>query len=53
MSLPRTPASEIRFGCGVDCDGGGIGVALSKDDKSAVVRLERVQHLEAQQARRR
>ena len=33
---------EIRFGCGVDCEGGGIGVALSKDDKSAVVRLERV-----------
>ena len=33
---------EIRFGCGVDCDGGGIGVALSKDDKSAIVRLERV-----------
>ena len=33
---------EIRFGCGVDCDGGGIGVAVSKDDKSAIVRLERV-----------
>jgi hypothetical protein len=34
--------NEVRFGCGVDCDGGGIGVALSKDDKSAIVRLERV-----------
>jgi hypothetical protein len=33
---------EMRFGCGVDCDGGGIGVALSKDDKSAIIRLERV-----------
>ena len=33
---------EIHFGCGVDCDGGGIQTALSKDDKSAVVRLERV-----------
>jgi hypothetical protein len=33
---------EVRFGCGVDCEGGGIGVALSKDDKSAIVRLERV-----------
>jgi hypothetical protein len=33
---------EIRFGCGVDCDGGGIDVAMSKDDKSAIVRLERV-----------
>lgn len=33
---------EIRFGCGVDCDGGGLGIALAKDDKSAVVQLERV-----------
>jgi hypothetical protein len=33
---------ELRLGCGVDCDGGGIGVALSNDDKSAIVRLERV-----------
>lgn len=30
---------EVRLGCGVDCEGGGIGVALSKDDKSAIVRL--------------
>jgi len=34
--------NEVRLGCGVDCDGGGIGVALSKDDRSAIVRLERV-----------
>ncbi len=34
--------NEIRFGCGVDCDGGGINVALLKDDKSAVIRLDRV-----------
>jgi len=33
---------EIRLGCGVDCDGGGIDVALSKDDKAATVRLERI-----------
>jgi hypothetical protein len=33
---------EIRFGCGVDCDGGGIDVAMNKDDKSVLVRLERV-----------
>ncbi|MCA1426536.1 MULTISPECIES: hypothetical protein [unclassified Bradyrhizobium] len=32
----------VRLGCGVDCDGGGIGVALSRDDRSAIVRLERV-----------
>ncbi|MBB4261286.1 MULTISPECIES: hypothetical protein [unclassified Bradyrhizobium] len=34
--------NEVRLGCGVDCEGGGIGVALSKDDKSTIVRLERV-----------
>ena len=33
---------EVRFGCGVDCDGGGLGVALAKDDKSVMVQLERV-----------
>ena len=33
---------EIRLGCGVDCEGGGLQVALSKDDKSAIVRLERI-----------
>jgi hypothetical protein len=33
---------EIRYGCGVDCDGGGIGVAVSNDDKSAIIRLERI-----------
>ena len=42
MSLPQMLASEIRFGCGVDCESGGINVALSKDDKSAIVRLERI-----------
>ncbi|WP_456640261.1 hypothetical protein [Bradyrhizobium sp. USDA 10063] len=35
-------SNEIRFGCGVDCEGGGINVALSKDDKSAIIRLERI-----------
>ena len=33
---------EVRFGCGVDCDGGGINIAMNKDDKSVLVRLERV-----------
>lgn len=40
--IPEDAPDEIRFGCGVDCDGGGIQTALAKDDKSAVVRLERV-----------
>lgn len=30
---------EVRLGCGVDCEGGGVGIALSKDDKSVIVRL--------------
>jgi hypothetical protein len=34
--------NETRLGCGVDCEGGSIGVALSKDDKSAIVRLASV-----------
>ncbi|QPF93238.1 hypothetical protein [Bradyrhizobium commune] len=34
--------NETRLGCGVDCEGGGIGIALSKDDKSAIVRLASV-----------
>jgi hypothetical protein len=33
---------EIRLGCGVDCEGGGINVALSKDDRSAIIRLDRI-----------
>src|SRR6201987_215447 len=34
--------NEIRLGCGVDCEGGSIGVALAKDDKSAIMRVGRV-----------
>jgi hypothetical protein len=34
--------SEIRFACDIDCESGGINVALSKDAKSAIVRLERI-----------
>jgi hypothetical protein len=41
-TVAEDAGNEMRFGCGVDCDGGGIDVALSKDDKSAVIRLERV-----------
>jgi hypothetical protein len=33
---------EIRFSCAVDCEGGGVNVALSRDDKSAIIRLERI-----------
>ncbi|WP_035643382.1 hypothetical protein [Bradyrhizobium sp. ORS 375] len=33
---------EIRYNCPVDCEGGGIEIAMSKDDKSAIVRLSRI-----------
>src|SRR3954470_20450365 len=39
--LAEDKGNEIRYGCGVDCEGGGINVAM-KDDKSAIIRLERI-----------
>lgn len=41
---PEDAKDEVRFGCGVDCDGGGINIGMSKDkdDKSTIVRLSRV-----------
>ncbi len=41
-ALAEDAGDEIRLGCGVDCEGGGINVALSRDDKSAIIRLERI-----------
>jgi hypothetical protein len=35
-------SSEATLGCGVDCDGGGINVALSNGDKAVIVKLERI-----------
>ncbi|WP_063690757.1 hypothetical protein [Bradyrhizobium stylosanthis] len=34
--------AEVRMGCGVDCEGGGIEVGLSKDNKSAIIRLVQI-----------
>jgi hypothetical protein len=31
---------KISFSCDVECGGGGLEIALSKDDKSAIVNLE-------------
>jgi hypothetical protein len=41
-ALTTESGNEIRFECGVDCEGGGISVALSKDDKSAIARLSSI-----------
>jgi len=35
-------SNEAMLGCGVDCDGGGINVALSNGDKAVIVKLERI-----------
>jgi hypothetical protein len=39
---PEGAPAETRLDCGVDCDGGGLNIAMGKDDKSVLVRLERV-----------
>ena len=40
--VAENTGGEIRLGCGVDCEGGGLETAISKDDRSAIVRLERI-----------
>lgn len=35
-------AAKVDFNCSVDCDGGGITVALSGKDKALIVRLEEI-----------
>ncbi len=34
--------NKVVFGCGVDCDGGGISVELKEDNQATLVRLERI-----------
>jgi|SRR5581483_2080386 len=33
---------KIDFGCGVDCDGGGISINLAQDNASVLVKLEAI-----------
>ena len=33
---------KIDFGCGVDCDGGGININLAQDNASVIVKLESI-----------
>jgi len=35
-------ADAGQFGCGVDCDGGGIEVEIATDNKSVLVKIERL-----------
>ncbi|MBR0869090.1 hypothetical protein JQ633_01880 [Bradyrhizobium tropiciagri] len=41
-ALASERGHELRYECNVDCDGGGITVALSKDNKSAIVHIGRI-----------
>jgi hypothetical protein len=34
--------TAVRFGCGVDCDGGGIAVEMARDDEAVLVKIDRV-----------
>ena len=47
--VAENSGGEIRLGCGVDCEGGGIEVAM-KDEKSALIRLERIRIWERNKA---
>jgi hypothetical protein len=42
LLLAEDAGHDIRLTCPVDCEGGGIEVALSRDDKSTIVRLRRI-----------
>jgi hypothetical protein len=33
---------KLHLGCGVECDGGGIGIELARDDKSTLVSIEEI-----------
>ncbi|HVG50475.1 MAG TPA: hypothetical protein VM867_02445 [Xanthobacteraceae bacterium] len=42
VKIGEAENNEPRLGCGVDCDGGGLSMALAPDNKSVTVSLERV-----------
>jgi hypothetical protein len=37
-----TKEGELEMSCSVDCDGGGVAVALADSDKSVILRLEQI-----------
>lgn len=40
--VTESPAHKSMMGCSVDCDGGGISVEMTPDNKSTLVRLQRI-----------
>jgi hypothetical protein len=47
--VAESSGGEVRLGCGVDCEGGGIEVAM-KGARSALIRLERIRIWERNKA---
>jgi hypothetical protein len=41
-TISEDSAGKLQLGCGVDCDGGGVTIAMTNDDKSVHVEIERV-----------
>lgn len=42
VKIGEADNNEPRLGCGIDCDGGGISVALAPDRQSVTLEVERV-----------
>jgi len=40
--ITESPAHKSVMGCSVDCDGGGISVEMTPNNKSTLVRVERI-----------
>jgi hypothetical protein len=40
--ITESPAHKTMLGCGVDCDGGGISIEMTPDNRATLVRLERI-----------
>lgn len=39
-SLKQDGSGDVQFGCGVDCDGGGMAMALAQDGQSVTVTVD-------------
>ena len=40
--ITESPAHKTVMGCSVDCDGGGVSVEMTAENKSVLVRLDRI-----------
>ena len=42
MKVSENPAGKEHLGCSVDCDGGGVSVELTPDNKATLIRLDSI-----------